>query len=642
MIIYIYNKLTGRQKLHKISSWKDALHLADLVGHPTEIHHLDSLMKFSKRIGDSLANEHTVVVVKENPKNITDPWDISKAVRPRFVAQAKARETELINRPHNPKEPLKKSLSDSDIKDKEIEDQIVNRLGGDKRKQELDDINELYKTLIKREYPQIAAHPAASKELATLIKMHEPAAANVSTDDIKKMLDGGLSEISPMGNFFANWEHESDLPHGTSVRDLLLAQKDKPHHKESNLLKYIVHQVRTMGSSDPDANFLSNASEGPTKPAHLLALRRMLLNHPHLISEALKTQRDQENFVRQHFPRSVKMIDGVPHVALSRGLDSKEHGGDSTLASYADEPHPPFGSRTFRYWVPMNHIWNHYDLTTAGRDNVYHSEDEALVDSWHPRIPATEEDVKNIVPRKIWSTNREDVHPVAAVAHACSAYGDCDHLPVKDVLKALSDYSKGERGRHGFQGFAKGGAGTALKHKDITGDDLLALVNPDDEPPQRQIWYRDIMNHPKMDTHHHMVFREKAIQQAERASRKRTDVDDNDWWKHKMDIDRSQENIPEILTNNANDLSEEQKHRLAKALTDRQMNDNHDAGWLGADSKESNNAVLKIFANTVPNADTYLRPQGTSVKELRNIDADPKYPGPGLKMGLYKVRNGLK
>lgn len=128
-------------------------------------------------------------------------------------------------------------------------------------------------------------------------------------------------------------------------------------------------------------------------------MKRFIVENPDMISTVLQHQRDFHNVLKSNFGYAIQDVNGEPHIALSRGLDSAEHGEDRPLASYAWTGEPNFGKHTFRYLVPLNHAWYSYDFGPKdSRWSDIGPEREVIVDNQHPRTEHVGEWPKTPVP----------------------------------------------------------------------------------------------------------------------------------------------------------------------------------------------------------------------------------------------------
>jgi hypothetical protein len=197
--------------------------------------------------------------------------------------------------------------------------------------------------------------------------------------------------------------------------DLLGSYKDSPHHPASLALKYAVHRtehaneyagkVPNVFAHDLDKEFMSrHQSGGPgvkDKNGHVTIehLHKFMDANPHLSKWLLSHQKRIGTYLKKYFSEHLKDIDGVPHLALTRGLNTTEPGRDHTLASYADVPSTGFGTHMHHRWVPLNKIWYAYALGSHhANKSEYGPENEFLV-SPHSNLPASMADVKKVTPR---------------------------------------------------------------------------------------------------------------------------------------------------------------------------------------------------------------------------------------------------
>jgi len=287
-------------------------------------------------------------------------------------------------------------------------------------------------------------------------------------------------------------------------------------------------------------------------------------------------------------------------VAVSRALTVPQHGEDYTISSYADVPNNSlFGGNAFRYWVPMNHIWNHYDLHKVGGSNSFGSEDEVLVDKWHPRIPAAESEVRHMVPRGLYSTS-DDIPREKLVAHKAMSGQSLDSLPGADVHKTLVE-------THDYNGHSlnRDAVLRLLDAKNLTGDHLLDLAMIPSPKHMPMFDYEDIRKNSKLTDEHHKHFIAHALQQYNESVAR-------------PDVIRD---VASVLAHQSHLLTGEQKGQLAADilrgpsdvmkhpyLTDREK----------LNTEPAHIALAKLFVKKVPDADTYLRQNGSSVQEVQD------------------------
>lgn len=261
--------------------------------------------------------------------------------------------------------------------------------------------------------------------------------------------------------FHTTWKHRDGLP---SVRNAGTAgfgdmtfedrcisdNKMQSTAPGASLWSFIVHRVKHLGeyeTATPEVrsqmhngwreqqiepekaareNFPKELQAARLRRMSLPVMRRFLVESPQYVAGALRHQRDFHNSMLTHFAHVLQFKDGVPHIAVSRGLDSQEHGSDRTLASYSGDRRSNFGTRSYRYLVPLDNVWYSYDL---GPEAVVHNdtEHEYVVDDEHPRIPLDENLKLPVVPNAFhsydlshpltWRANRQMHVLDSALAH---------------------------------------------------------------------------------------------------------------------------------------------------------------------------------------------------------------------------------
>ena len=146
------------------------------------------------------------------------------------------------------------------------------------------------------------------------------------------------------------------------------------------------------------------------KTSSMAYMRRHLVENPNWISDALFHQRSMHDFLTTHFKHALHDIEGIPHVALSRGLHDENHGVDRTLASYANSAETGFGDHDHQYLVPLEHTWYSYDIgPESALTPDLNTETEFVVDNQHPRVkPPVSTDPWKTIPRNIHNYDLSD------------------------------------------------------------------------------------------------------------------------------------------------------------------------------------------------------------------------------------------
>lgn len=611
IFVNIYNKLTKKQILHPVNSWKDAMELSERLHAPVELRDKQTLKDYCESIADKLRTEHHDVSVHIVKRPSHDMWDQTKEFRQHSDYSS------------DDVEPLQKSVSDSSEKDKEISDKIMKQLGGDTRRKELGHVKNLGDALISAK----AALPASAAEITLpsgpetpnyikTIRAHVPEAANISDKDIGDLVRQGLtaSQVGDTAKFaLKQGQGILGIIHGddfkpTKLDTVLDHYKTHPHNIQSATLKYAIHRIKFAKEYDDpahaaalDRHFMERGARN-INSAVMQRLHARLLHSPGLIPEALENQRSQENFIKQQFPESIKTIDGVPHIALRRQLTVPQHGEDYTLSSYSDGPAVPhFGDNDYKYFVPLSHVWNLYDLHKTGNHKMYSSENEAIVDKWHPRVPATSAEVKYVVPRGLFSVDPAAVSGEKRVEHALLTNSNIDKLDPKSLKESLIKYAMGG-GSIGHSLAMK-----ALGHKDLTGDDILDVLRHSSASLANHIRYTDVANNPKFTDDHKRQYINETLKKYSNIAN------------GKSSLLRDISGLRGALIDTPHVFDYGLKNRLAEHAADSL------ARTKDPEEKEFHKWILKSIANKFSDADEHLRPHGLSAEEVNSWYAKPQY-----------------
>jgi hypothetical protein len=599
IVISTHNKHTNRQRLAVVRNWKDALAWAERVGIEPHIPHNITLEKFVHSAAQQLNSPEHTVTVAEHPET-HDLWDIAKLMRPSSGAK---------------REPLSKSVSPTSDEDAKARDEIIVQMGGTKRHEELKALANLAERLPTLTLRKPSDTPIA--DMVSEIRAQAPEAAGATDQDIANLISHGFERhpgtrsttlyIPKSREKVRHHINTNDVSEkNTSWDDLLSDYKSQPHSFLSALAKYAVNRLvrkaqyaTPEGAQQEDLKFMATGAKD-MHPAMLQRIHAALLSNPDVLSGALQNQREHEQFITRNFPESIRTIDGVPHVAVSRALTVPQHGEDYAISSYADVPNNSlFGSNTFRYWVPMNHIWNHYDLHRVGATSAYGSEDEVLVDKWHPRIPASESEVRHIVPRGIFSTQFE-VPPAKRVVHKAMTNQSLDEVPGEDihsVLRDTHDYNTHQMNRDAIS--------RLFGAKNLTGDHVLSLATMQAPKHMPLFDYEDVWNNSKLTDDHRREFAAHAMgQYAETISHTGVIRD-----------------VASVLAHTPHLLTDEQKSQFASDVLKapaQTMSHPHLTDREKLNLEPSHIALAKLFVKNVPDADKHLRLHGSSAEEVSN------------------------
>jgi hypothetical protein len=202
---------------------------------------------------------------------------------------------------------------------------------------------------------------------------------------------------------------DSRVSHDTPLShiDLYSAYKSTPHAPASTFLKYLVHRINHVEDyEDPtkghklDVAFKELVQRGGAaeKNGHISIQdlhdwtdRHATTVVPQLLAEKQRMQMD----VARGIGLNVRSINGEPHVALTRGLNSDIMQDEHSLSSHADTVDTGFGSDMHHSWVPLKDLWFLYDLDRTARSHIHMGpEDEALISNTGPRYEASAHDVK--------------------------------------------------------------------------------------------------------------------------------------------------------------------------------------------------------------------------------------------------------
>jgi hypothetical protein len=211
--------------------------------------------------------------------------------------------------------------------------------------------------------------------------------------------------------------------------NMYASYKHNPHHRNSGVLKYLIHRVENIdsyrtpdGAKAADADFLKRRQQA-MKLAHVHGydaesqhdihyLHNLVFKAPHLIDGLLKHQEKLHNYLKNRqekaktglaIDRTIKNINGEPHVALFRGLKNGERKPDPLISSYSDTKQSLGGrvEKHHAHWVPLKNVWYSYDLgpSEAHPSHRFPAQDEYIV-SPHDLKTAHSHEVNKMVPQK--------------------------------------------------------------------------------------------------------------------------------------------------------------------------------------------------------------------------------------------------
>lgn len=260
-----------------------------------------------------------------------------------------------------------------------------------------------------------------------------------------------LPDVNDNNTIEESFEFGQDKKNPISASTLLRHYKHSPHHPASLALKYIVHRLENADSyKDPvkskklDSDFMKLHQQGKAveKNGHIGIEDLHSFTKKHgkkLMGQLLWHKKKLHDTIKNASPWAVKEINGEPHVALTRGLNTRQPGKEHALASYGDVKHTGFGDVMHHRWVPLKNVWYSYD---AGHESStspkYGNENEFLV-SPHKIRSAQEKDVLQLVPRGHHSYgNKRDADQ--ETVHALTN----PNVTNETIDKAVSDYNTSE------------------------------------------------------------------------------------------------------------------------------------------------------------------------------------------------------
>jgi len=190
-----------------------------------------------------------------------------------------------------------------------------------------------------------------------------------------------------------------------SAPDLYRAYKHSPQTPASVFLKYSVHRINHLDdygdprkAHDLDKQFLGLVQRGKAedKNGHVSVsdLHGWTRRHAaRIIPEILAIRDKHQKHILRGIGLNVRSINGQPHVALTRGLESDFMSDEHPLSSHADKPETGFGLCMHHSWVPVRDLWYSFDLGTKYSTGNMGPEDEYLISNTLPRYQATPNDV---------------------------------------------------------------------------------------------------------------------------------------------------------------------------------------------------------------------------------------------------------
>lgn len=225
---------------------------------------------------------------------------------------------------------------------------------------------------------------------------------------------------------------------------LYRSYKNSPHNPLSVGLKYAIHRIENSdkyldaGKNEKDlldTQFLDhhlNTNNEHAKKMTINDLREFLNKNPELPSRLLNEQHKLHEFLQKYSNHGIRNVQGIPSVALTRGLDTNIPGKEHALSSYADIPNTGFGSVMHHRFVPLNNVWFGYDTGHQyASSSEFGPENEYLV-SPHNNVQAGKGDIKPLsIPRHhMYNVDQQEINK-----HKLHTYQtDIKQEYLKDVL----------------------------------------------------------------------------------------------------------------------------------------------------------------------------------------------------------------
>lgn len=291
---------------------------------------------------------------------------------------------------------------------------------------------------------------------------------------------------------------------------LYRAYKNTPHRPESLFLKYAVHRIENLdkyAKAAPDQRldmtreFLALHQKGKA------AEKNGHIQSKHLINELSQNANVMEHLMNHRDAlhkivmsplfkdTHVHMINGEPHVGLTRGLnvEKEDRGPDHALASYGHKTETGFGKYMHHQLVPLKNIWYSFDFgPKAASSAKWGAESEWLV-SPHENKYADKSVVKSF-PKELHLKSKKDYEDI---------YGGIDsvvkskNLDVGDLINHIDVNKLNPQQIDNFINSESYGAKKAVaKYKNLTPEQIDKLVT--DEYAVNT----HLADHPNLQPHH--------------------------------------------------------------------------------------------------------------------------------------------
>jgi hypothetical protein len=188
------------------------------------------------------------------------------------------------------------------------------------------------------------------------------------------------------------------------------AYKNTPHSPVAMLGKYIVHRVNNVDSYDSPATaaeldhkfmVLHKRGKAAEKNGHVSVkdLHMLMAGNPGLVRDMVHSRDRLHGWIKGGCGLNVREIEGQPHVALTRGLNTQVMSKEHALASFSDKDHSGFGNVQHHVWVPLNDIWFTFMASTDETRGNFGHENEILASNTGTRYQAEKSDVtKSVFP----------------------------------------------------------------------------------------------------------------------------------------------------------------------------------------------------------------------------------------------------
>jgi hypothetical protein len=285
-----------------------------------------------------------------------------------------------------------------------------------------------------------------------------------------------------------------------SAQQLFRAYKSTPHQPIAVFLKYLVHRHNHVDDyADPqvghhlDREFLDLAQAGDAarRNEHLSPadLRGWLDRNHQVLPEVLAHRDAIQQDILRGVGLNVRDIFGVPHVALTRGLNSDLMTREHPLSSWADLPDTGFGSQMHHAWVPVKDVWFGYPHF-SGEHSTDNHENEYLVSHTAPKYEASGDDIHPSFLKDLFHGSQldeglpEDLATRSRIVHGLSDNAtDAELAGVvagapSHVARFATDHKNA--GPLSMEALRAGGAGVSLLDRRITPREtaLQALSDP--------------------------------------------------------------------------------------------------------------------------------------------------------------------